>query len=526
MSLEEKINLIPNSESKDDLNGESNDGLNDESNDGLNDESNDESNDGLNDESNDGLNDGLNDGSNDGLNDGLNDGSNDEDNNSQMGGMAGVLRDISSGSNLRRLSPGVSEEIKELAPNQKVADLEAENRRLTHLNTSLHTLTDELYVKKETIIIELTTLKGVNNQLMLDNEKKDNKLSLLRTDLKDRISEIEYKRKHIESLTIDNESLSTKYDDIKRNYETGKNGIDMRMIESKCEVYYNLFIRLYDKLTITKKRLDLYQTYLKRINSVIQLSVITLSIGSSFIQALNSTNYEIFFSADTIINSTEYTNYETELDESTYSSIVGIVTLSVSTYSALVIAAERHFSFQQRETNVEKLKESYAEPINRIRSNLELIKPWRYKSYYMKTKEETIINENETSEKINVLCIDDTKKNKWNSMVDKLDSEYVHIVDVKKELDTTLDKIISIKTIKSYQKNVPRKKRETDLITINNMELHANNNKFMYNWWINCFLNCFKCSWKQVNHAYDEEDLNHLEDREEIKGLNKLHSKV
>ena len=48
------------------------------------------------------------------------------------------------------------------------------------------------------------------------------------------------------------------------------------MIEYKCDVYYNLFIRLYDKLTVTKKRLDLYQTYLKRINSVIQLSVIIL----------------------------------------------------------------------------------------------------------------------------------------------------------------------------------------------------------------------------------------------------------
>ena len=74
------------------------------------------------------------------------------------------------------------------------------------------------------------------------------------------------------------------------------------MIEYKCDVYYNLFIRLYDKLTVTKKRLDLYQTYLKRINSVIQLSVIILSIASSFIQALDSTNYDIFFSTNTKFN--------------------------------------------------------------------------------------------------------------------------------------------------------------------------------------------------------------------------------
>ena len=75
-------------------------------------------------------------------------------------------------------------------------------------------------------------------------------------------------------------------------------------------------------------------------------------------------------------------SYDGDIEKSTYSSTVSIATLSISTYSALVIAAERHFSFQQRETNVEKLS-SYTEPINRIRSNLEMIRPWRYKSYYM-----------------------------------------------------------------------------------------------------------------------------------------------
>ena len=66
-------------------------------------------------------------------------------------------------------------------------------------------------------------------------------------------------------------------------------------------------------------------------------------------------------------------------------------------------------------------------------------------------------------------------------------------------------------------------KKKTDLNNINKMEIHANDNNFMYNWWINCFFNCFKC--RQVNHAYDEEDLNHVEDREEIEDLNNLHSK-
>ena len=146
-----------------------------------------------------------------------------------------------------------------------------------------------------------------------------------------------------------------------------------------------------------------------------------------------------------------------------YKSTIGIVTLSISTYSALVITNERHFSFQQRETKVEKLKESYAEPINRIRTNLELIRPWRYKSYYMKTGEKGIDKSDIDKDDIDKnssdkLVMDDDRKKNWIAMVDKLDSEYIHIVDVKK-LDTSLDKIISIKTIKSYQKNVPRKKK-------------------------------------------------------------------
>ena len=57
------------------------------------------------------------------------------------------------------------------------------------------------------------------------------------------------------------------------------------------------------------------------------------------------------------------------------------------------------------------------------------------------------------------------------------------------------------------------------------MEKHSNSNNFMYNWWINCFLNCWKCRCKQVNHSYDEEDLNHIEDREEIEKINVTHIK-
>ena len=82
MSLDEKNELTPKSELNNGVttNNESTDVDNDVDNSVDNDESNGESNNG----------------------------------NLQMGGMASVLRDISSGNNLRRLSPRVSEEIKYL----------------------------------------------------------------------------------------------------------------------------------------------------------------------------------------------------------------------------------------------------------------------------------------------------------------------------------------------------------------------------------------------------------------------------
>ena len=380
-----------------------------------------------------------------------------------------------------------------------------------------------------------------------------------------RIQRLKSEKQDLDTKIVNQDKLILK---IQTEHELKKNDtVDMSMIESKCEVYYNLFIRLYDKLTVTKKRLDLYQTYLKRINSVIQLSVITLSIASSFIQALDSKTYEILFKPDTsyemIANSTlqSIPSYDGDIEKSTYSSTVSIVTLSISTYSALVIAAERHFSFQQRETNVEKLKESYTEPINRIRSNLEMIRPWRYKSYYMKSSTELQNNRNYTERRayknkeqlnrtmvekhlnsydqpdlrdstesrdadietgyVSHLEFDEDRKKDWISTLGKLDREYSHIVDVKKELDTSLEKMVGVKTMKSYQSSAPRKERRGNLRNIHIMEQHANNTNFIRHlFW--CRL-CRWCRRREVNHTYDEDDMNHIEDKYETDKLNDRH---
>ena len=71
--------------------------------------------------------------------------------------------------------------------------------------------------------------------------------------------------------------------------------LETENIPGKISIYKKLLKGLLNKCKTTKNRLDMYQNYLRRINSIIQLSVIYLSAGSTFIQALSSKNYEVIF---------------------------------------------------------------------------------------------------------------------------------------------------------------------------------------------------------------------------------------
>ena len=168
-----------------------------------------------------------------------------------------------------------------------------------------------------------------------------------------------------------------------------------------------------------------------------------------------------------------------------------------------VIAGERHFGLQQKQTNVEKLKESYTEPITRIKSNLESLRPWKYNAYYMKTK----IENNNIK-----FTLDEEKKKEWISTVAKLEKEYAQIVDNKKELDSSLEKIVDVKTMKKYEKSASRKVRRNG--TDFNEKKSKKRALERARWW------CCKKK-KNINHTYDEEDNYNIDDILEIEQFNK-----
>ena len=213
---------------------------------------------------------------------------------------------------------------------------------------------------------------------------------------------------------------------------------EKKTIPHKIAVYDSMLERINEETMGIKNGLDAYQDYLGLINSGIQITVISSSIISSFCQALASLNINISTgeveSTSENINETQLLLSEPTIEKSTYAEdYLPIITLTISTSSAFLIAIERHFSFEERQGNVNNLKGLYSELISRIKYYREYIKPWKTPYYY---------TEEDTSD----------KKKQWYKMIQKLDIEYGHIIDIKRELYTSYEKIVTTSVYDKYKK--------------------------------------------------------------------------
>lgn len=207
-------------------------------------------------------------------------------------------------------------------------------------------------------------------------------------------------------------------------------------IPGKVQLYNGLLEGLCCSTCKTKRRLDFHQQRLHKHNSVIQMSVIYLSATSSLLQALSSSTYDVIFpetTTDPLTNITDTT--EGEIDQSTYSELVPIFTLFISTYSSFIISFARHFKIEEKEGNISNLRDRFAELISRIKHQIDLIKPWSDKDYYL-------IDTNKD------------KKHEWTGLLKRVDKEYNHIVDIRKELYINYNKLVNTGVLKKYDSKV------------------------------------------------------------------------
>ena len=217
-------------------------------------------------------------------------------------------------------------------------------------------------------------------------------------------------------------------------------------IPGKIQLYKRLFEDLFYKTNQTKQRLDMYQACLHKKNTVIQLSVIYLSAISSFLQALSSKTYEIIFpepTTDAITNVTDITTditTEGHIDQSTYSKMVPIMTLSITTYCSLIIAGARHLKIEEREGNIGNLRDRFAELVSRIKYQIDVLRPWEKVDYY---------NQDTSNDKIH----------EWVTLLKRIDKEYIHIVDIRKELYVNYNKLVNTAVYHRYKDKIPHEER-------------------------------------------------------------------
>ena len=205
-------------------------------------------------------------------------------------------------------------------------------------------------------------------------------------------------------------------------------------IEDKVDIYKGLLKNILKKCRVAKKRLDMFHCTLYKFNSFIQLTVIYFSATSTFLQALfpDSSNPTLDSNTTDIVIDEE--TIEDILEKQYKINAIDTTILFITSYSSLIIALARHFKIEERVGSISNLIERFAEVLSRIQYDLELLKPWEDDKYYL-----------EDSDK-------EGKKKEWDTLEANIKKEYNHLLDVKKELFNSYEKMIGESIYRYYRR--------------------------------------------------------------------------
>ena len=182
--------------------------------------------------------------------------------------------------------------------------------------------------------------------------------------------------------------------------------LDLVFVEKKVRHYRNIFKEILRHCTMKKNGLDMYYEKLTHWNNAVQTSVIFFSAASTFIQSFSDEGSDII-------------NY------------VPTITLSISSYSGFILAMAKYFKFDETKENVHNLRDRFSELHSRIKYYRDLIKPWEDHTYYKFFNEKGKIKE-------------------WNTLINRVDTEYQNIIETKKELFSSYEKIIDTTVARRY----------------------------------------------------------------------------
>ena len=208
-------------------------------------------------------------------------------------------------------------------------------------------------------------------------------------------------------------SLSTEK---QTNQEKNELQIEQGDIFAKINHYEEMFQGLYRDTSLMKKRVIFYYSFLNRINIFTHMSIICLSAFSTFIQSAIPT--------------------EKQNDSLKY----GI--LGITSYSGLALALMKFNKLEEKKENAHNLRDRFADMQAKISHIVDYITPWRRKEHFA-------IEHNGDKVK--------NKDTEWAALVEKVDNDYMAIIDLKRDLFSNYDKLFDdVKTIENIEQKMKR----------------------------------------------------------------------
>ena len=208
-----------------------------------------------------------------------------------------------------------------------------------------------------------------------------------------------------------NVDLSIKDTDEKvstENVSTDK--LEVCDIFKKTQYYTDLFSKLQMINTIYKKSVMKYTARLNVINMFIQMSIITLSSVSTFVQTVTP-----------VEERDDITNY---------------ILLGITTYSGLTLAFARFYKLEEKKENALGLRDRFCDLQTKIEYQTHFLRPWKNPQHYS----------NNTTKGID-------RPTEWFSAIGKMDREYMSLIDQQTQLTGSFDKIVPKKYVRNLMKS-------------------------------------------------------------------------
>lgn len=219
---------------------------------------------------------------------------------------------------------------------------------------------------------------------------------------------------YLNDKTIDanNENILSENSDKKKKHIK----LDCNRVYEKFLHYKILFENIHKETHENKEGLILYYSRLNQYNLAVHVSIIFLSSVSTFVQSF--------------------------IPEEQQNDTIKLLLLLITSYSGFILAFCKFYKLEEKKENSNNLRDRYADLEMKINFYLDYIRPWEKYTHY---SDDHSFNKNKYSE--------------WCNLIDKIETEYMNIIEYKKELNSIYEKIIDTHVNRIYIKRYLTKQR-------------------------------------------------------------------